>query len=326
VSKGPCGGFTFDLVVWGDWLKAGLLWVFAHALFHKVLWFNTLWCFLVDQGDAVTIQDGFGVMDPVIGAAHSLDGRDGGWALLGDVLLDLGGWLLLHSEHTLGHEGSAESNAGDLSTEQELFMLVQEGVGNDSALEVTWEVELNLSRDGNVLRSEVGEHGPLVFTWAVTNPVGEFVGAGVSWLNVNRCALSCLRGFSTSLSNVVAAFSTVDLTPEAQFGGTGRLGKVLHRLLEKHALLLTEVNVSPLVDWLVFLNQVGHEANWSSISGAAFFLIAWFCWGISFLGSLENTRNSDLYKLTEIIAQVRSKNCLVALQVESEWAAYLFDS
>lgn len=77
------------------------------------------------------------MVDPVAGIAHSPDRGDGSWALLGYVLLNLGGGLLLHSKHTLGHDGSAESNAGDLSAEQELFMLVQEGVSDDSALKIT---------------------------------------------------------------------------------------------------------------------------------------------------------------------------------------------
>jgi len=150
-------------------------------------------------------------------------------------------------------------------------MLVQEGVRDDSAFKVTREVELNLARDGNVLGAKVGQHSPLVLTWAVTDPVGELVGARVSGLNVGGGALSSFRCLSHALSDVVAALGTVDLTPESQFGGAGSLGKVLHRLLEEHGNLLTKANVSPLVNRFVVLNEVGHVANGCGIISSTFF-------------------------------------------------------
>ena len=152
-------------------------------------------------------------------------------------------------------------------------MLVQEGVSDNSAFKVAREVELNLARDSNVLRAQVGQHCPLVLTWAVTNPVGKLVGARVSGLDVGGSALSSFRCFSNTLSNVVAALSTVDLTPESQFGSSRSLSKVLHRLLEEHGDVLTKVNVSPLVDRFVILNEVRHVAN----GGGSLSITLFFC-------------------------------------------------
>lgn len=104
-SDGPGGCVTLDLAVVSDGLESGLLWVLAHPFFHKVLGFDTFWGLFLHEGDAVAIQNRFGVVNPVTGVAHLLDGRNGDGSLLGNVLLDLGGRFFLHSEHTLGHEG-----------------------------------------------------------------------------------------------------------------------------------------------------------------------------------------------------------------------------
>ena len=282
VSDGPGGCVTLYLVVLSDGFESGLLRVLAHSLFHKVLGFDAFGRFLLHEGNAVAIQNRFGVVDPVTGIAHLLDGWHGDGTLLGNVLFDLGGRLLLHSEHALGHEGRAQGNAGDLGAQQELFVLVEEGVSDDSALEVTREVELDLSCDRDVLRRKVRQQSPLVLAWAVTNPVGELVGARVSGLDVGGCAFNGLGGFCDTLNNVVAALSTGDLTPESKFGGTGGLGEVLHGLLEEHRNMLAEVNVSPLVNSLVILNEVGHVANGGGIICSTL-LLCLFSLGIDFL-------------------------------------------
>ena len=107
-------------------------------------------------------------------------------------------------------------DTGNLRAQQVLLPLVQEGVRDDSTLKVAAEVELYLSGYGNIGWQQVWQSSPLVFAWAVADPVSELVNALTAWFLISWLLLFRCWRLSLTLSDVIVSLGTADLAPEAE--------------------------------------------------------------------------------------------------------------
>lgn len=92
---------------------------------------------------------------------------------------------------------------------------------------------------------------PFFVIRGVANPIIESVYTALWSLRFNvSCFLLTIVGscnLCNAFCNVVVFLSSGYLSPKSQIGGSSRLGETSERLLEEHAVVLTEVDTAPLV-------------------------------------------------------------------------------
>jgi len=181
-------------------------------------------------GDSAAVEDISCVVSPhatVASGGGGRDGRLGVFGIFGNVVFNLCILIGLDSICTHRHKGCAEGNTGNLCSEQELFALEEEGVGEDFLIQVTGELNANSSRGLKVLGLQVGKKDPVLCLRVVGHPVRVNVDTLATLLDISSlCNLSLGFSFgggsiSGTLSDVIIGTSSTDFTPETHVGGTG---------------------------------------------------------------------------------------------------------
>ena len=125
-----------------------------------------------------------------------------------------------------GHQFGSMMNSGDLRTQVVLLLAEVEGVGNDLALKVAREADLDCAGALQILRLQIGKGRP----WAlclVGHEVAVLVHTSATrFTTLRKCALRQVLGLK-DLSNIVVFLGASDFAPEADSTSLSRCGKLL---------------------------------------------------------------------------------------------------